>query len=229
MKLGCSLYWCWAALITGDLYLFGIHNFEAFLIASILLNMVPGSDTFYVLGRSIAQGRSIGIASVFGISSGTLIHTVMAAVGLSAIVTASATAFLIIKLIGSIYLIYLGVKFFFMSSLKTINSPSLSSSGFSSAFKQGLLTNVLNPKIAMFFIAFLPQFVSPDTQSKMASFLVLGLTFVVSSTIWSLGLAWFSATISSKLRASPKYLNYLNKVAGTILVGIGVRLAVFDQ
>lgn len=207
--------------------MFGIHNFEAFLIASILLNMVPGSDTFYVLGRSIAQGRRIGIASVFGISAGALFHTAMAAIGLSAIVTASATAFLIIKLIGAIYLIYLGIKMFFLNSHELINSSSFSSSG--SAFKQGFLTNALNPKIAMFFIAFLPQFVSPDAESKMVSFLVLGLTFVVSSTIWGLGLAWFSATISSKLRENPNYLNYLNKIAGTILVGIGVRLAVLDQ
>lgn len=214
-------------LITGELYLIGIHNFEAFLIASILLNMVPGSDTFYVLGRSIAQGRRIGIASVFGISAGGLFHTAMAAIGLSAIVTASATAFLIIKLIGAVYLIFLGIKMFFLNSHKLINSSSFSSSG--SAFKQGFLTNALNPKIAMFFIAFLPQFVSPDAESKMVSFLVLGLTFVVSSTIWGLGLAWFSATISSKLRENPNYLNHLNKIAGTMLVGIGVRLAVLDQ
>lgn len=214
-------------LIAGELYLFGIHNFEAFLIASILLNMVPGSDTFYVLGRSIAQGRRIGIASVFGISAGALFHTAMAAIGLSAIVTASATAFLIIKLIGAVYLIFLGIKMFFLNSHKLINSSSFSSSG--SAFKQGFLTNALNPKIAMFFIAFLPQFVSPYAESKMVSFLVLGLTFVVSSTIWGLGLAWFSATISSKLRENPNYLNYLNKIAGTMLVGIGVRLAVLDQ
>lgn len=207
--------------------MFGIHNFEAFLIASILLNMVPGSDTFYVLGRSIAQGRRIGIASVFGISAGALFHTAMAAIGLSAIVTASATAFLIIKLIGAVYLIFLGIKMFFLNSHKLINSSSFSGSG--SAFKQGFLTNALNPKIAMFFIAFLPQFVSPYAESKMVSFLVLGLTFVVSSTIWGLGLAWFSATISSKLRENPNYLNYLNKIAGTILVGIGVRLAVLDQ
>ena len=84
----------------------------------------------------------------------------------------------------------------------------------------------MNPKIAMFFLAFLPQFVSPETQSKLLSFFVLGLTFVVTSTIWGLSLAWFSASISSKLRANPCYLNYLNKFAGTILVGIGVRLAV---
>ena len=110
--------------------MFGIQNFEAFLIASILLNMVPGADTFYVLGRSIAQGRRIGIASVFGISGGALFHTVMAAIGLSAIITASATAFLVIKLIGAAYLIYLGFKMFFSDSHKINNSSSFSSSGF---------------------------------------------------------------------------------------------------
>ena len=206
--------------------MFGIQNFEAFLIASILLNMVPGVDTFYVLGRSIAQGRMIGIASVCGISGGALFHTVMVAIGLSAIITASATAFLVIKLIGAAYLIYLGFKMFFSDNHKINNSSSFSSSGFFSAFKQGLLTNALNPKIAMFFLAFLPQFVSPETQSKLLSFFVLGLTFVLTSTIWGLGLAWFSASISGKLRANPSYLNYLNKIAGTILIGIGIRLAV---
>ena len=202
----------------------GIQNFEMFLFASLILNMIPGSDTLYVLSRSVAQGRNVGIASVFGVSAGAFVHTLMAAIGLSAIITASATAFMVIKLVGAAYLVYLGLKLFFSQRVGITTATERSQSGFIQAFKQGMLTNVLNPKVAMFFLAFLPQFVSPNVESGLLSFLVLGLTFVVTSTLWGLGLATFAASISQTLRETPRYLNYVNKVSGGVLVALGLRL-----
>lgn len=203
----------------------GIQNFEAFLLACIVLNLIPGSDTFYILGRSLAQGRSVGIASALGISAGTLVHAFASAIGLSALITASATAFLLVKLVGAAYLIYLGVNMLIRKTdAKLTNSASLEPS-FHNAFRQGMITNVLNPKVAMFFLAFLPQFVSHNSSAPMLSFFVLGITFVFTSTIWTLILAWSSSAIGTTLRDNPKHLNYLNKGAGALLVGLGIKLA----
>lgn len=203
----------------------GIQNFEAFLLACIVLNLIPGSDTFYILGRSLAQGRTVGIASALGISAGTLVHAFASAIGLSALITASATAFLLVKLVGAAYLIYLGVNMLIRKTdAKLTNSASLESS-FHNAFRQGMITNVLNPKVAMFFLAFLPQFVSHSSSAPMLSFFVLGITFVFTSTIWTLILALSSSAIGATLRDNPKHLNYLNKGAGVLLVGLGIKLA----
>ncbi|MBY6193733.1 LysE family translocator [Marinobacter hydrocarbonoclasticus] len=203
----------------------GIENFGAFLIASIALNLVPGPDTFYILGRSLAQGRGVGVASSLGISAGALVHTFAAAIGLSALLTASATAFLAIKLLGAAYLVYLGLSMIFKKATQIPGDNKLSNDGVGPAFRQGLITNTLNPKVALFFLAFLPQFIAQDADSHLLGFVSLGLTFVVTSTVWGIVLAWSSAALSGGLRRNPRYLVYLNKVTGTLLVGLGVRLA----
>lgn len=205
--------------------LFGIQNFEAFLLASIALNLVPGSDTFYVLGRSLAQGRGVGIASALGVSGGALVHTLLAALGLSAVIVASPVAFFAIKMLGAAYLIFLGLKMLMHKSMAMEGVPMDSRAGGFSAFKQGLITNVMNPKVAMFFLAFLPQFISSDSQSHLLGFMILGLTFVATSTLWGAFLAWSSASMSQTLRDNPQYLKYLNRITGTLLVGLGIKLA----
>ena len=206
--------------------MFGIQNFEAFIVASIMLNLLPGPDNFYILGRSLAQGRNVGIASALGISAGAIFHTLAAAIGLSALIVASPTAFLTVKLLGAAYLVFLGGKMF-LNSWKSIDDiKSLSGSSFSAAFRQGLVTNAFNPKVALFFLAFLPQFIAKDVESNFFGFIVLGFTFVATSTIWGFLLAYSSAAISKKLRDNPKYLEYINKITGTLLIGLGVRLVV---
>ena len=210
---------------TDRLLMFGIENFGAFLIASIALNLVPGPDTFYILGRSLAQGCGAGIASSLGISAGAIVHTFAAAIGLSALLTASAAAFLVIKLLGAAYLVYLGLSMIFKKTTQIPGDNQLGSAGIGSAFRQGLITNTLNPKVALFFLAFLPQFIARDADSHLLGFVLLGLTFVVTSTVWGIVLAWSSAALSGGLRRNPLYLVYLNKVTGTLLVGLGVRLA----
>jgi threonine/homoserine/homoserine lactone efflux protein len=164
--------------------MFGIVKYEAFLLAGILLNLTPGSDTMYILGRSIAQGRKAGILSALGISTGSVIHTVFTAVGLSVILAQSATAFNVVKYAGAIYLIFLGVK-----ALMTQSAPSakleqlIQQVSYRRVYLDGILTNVLNPKVALFFLAFLPQFINPDDAHSILPFLILGFTFVTTGTL----------------------------------------------
>ena len=204
---------------------FGIHHFELFLTAGILLNLTPGPDTVYILGRSIAQGRRAGIASALGIATGSIFHTFAAALGLSAILAASAWAFRVVKLVGGAYLIFLGIKMF-VHRQKALNLPSnFRSSTTYAAFRQGFLTNLLNPKVALFFLAFLPQFIDPNSTAKVVAFLALGLTFVTTGTIWCLVLAWFASGLSEKLRENPTIAELLNRAVGSLFVFLGARLA----
>jgi len=205
--------------------MFGIHDFSLFLASGILLNLAPGPDTAYILGRSIAQGRTAGIASAFGISMGSIFHTCAAALGLSAFLATSAWAFSAIKLIGGGYLVFLGIKlilergeqFRVPSDFRRFNSGA--------AFRQGILTNLLNPKVALFFLAFLPQFIDPASTTKIPAFLALGVTFVTTGTIWCVILAWFAAAFSQRLRANRKISQWFNRAIGSLFVFLGVRLA----
>jgi len=209
--------------------MFGIHDFGLFLGAAILLNVTPGPDTAYIWGRSIAQGRDAGVASALGISVGTLFHTCAAALGLSAILAASAIAFGAIKVLGAAYLIFLGLRMIFERSGQ-LNLPSnFRHRTTAAAFRQGVLTNVLNPKVALFFLAFLPQFIEPAPGTKVLAFLSLGLTFVTTGTIWCFILAWFASAFSERLRTSETVAQWLNRTAGVLFVFLGVRLATVKQ
>jgi len=205
--------------------MFGIHDFGLFLAAGILLNLTPGPDTVYILGRSIAQGREAGVASALGISLGSIFHTCAAALGLSAILATSALAFGTIKLIGGAYLIFLGVKMI-LDRRKQLSLPSnFRRRTTIAAFRQGVLTNILNPKVALFFLAFLPQFIDPASSAKVPAFILLGLTFVTTGTIWCLILAWFASVFSERLRANETISQWLNRTAGALFVFLGLRLA----
>lgn len=205
--------------------MFGIHDFGLFLAAGILLNLTPGPDTLYILGRSIAQGREAGIASALGISVGSIFHTCAAALGLSAILATSALAFGTIKLLGGAYLIFLGIKMI-LDRRKQLSLPSKFRRRTTlAAFRQGILTNILNPKVALFFLAFLPQFIDPGSNAKIAAFIVLGLTFVTTGTIWCLILAWFASALSERLRENETITQWLNRTAGALFVFLGIRMA----
>jgi len=209
--------------------MFGIHDFGLFLAAAILLNLTPGPDTVYILGRSIAQGREAGIASALGISLGSIFHTCAAALGLSAILATSAVAFGAIKLLGGTYLIFLGIKMI-LDRRKQLSLPSsFRRRTTSAAFRQGILTNILNPKVALFFLAFLPQFIDPGSNAKIAAFISLGLTFVTTGTMWCLVLAWFASAFSKRLRTNEAISQWLNRTAGALFVFLGVRLATVKQ
>jgi RhtB (resistance to homoserine/threonine) family protein len=205
--------------------MFGIHDFGLFLAAGILLNLTPGPDTVYILGRSIAQGREAGIASALGISLGSIFHTCAAALGLSAILATSAVAFGTIKLIGGAYLTFLGVKMIFDRRRQLSLASSFRQRTTVATFRQGILTNILNPKVALFFLAFLPQFIDPGSSAKVPAFILLGLTFVTTGTIWCLILAWFASVFSERLRRSETISPWLNRTAGALFVFLGIRLA----
>jgi RhtB (resistance to homoserine/threonine) family protein len=205
--------------------MFGIHDFGLFLAAGILLNLTPGPDTVYILGRSIAQGREAGVASALGISLGSIFHTCAAALGLSAILATSAVAFGTIKLIGGAYLIFLGAKII-LDRRKQLSLPSnFRRRTTVAAFRQGTLTNIFNPKVALFFLAFLPQFIDPASNAKVPAFILLGLTFVTTGTIWCLILAWFASAFSERLRANQAISQWLNRTAGALFILLGLRLA----
>lgn len=205
--------------------MFGIHDFGLFLAAGVLLNLTPGPDTVYILGRSIAHGRRAGVASAFGICAGSIFHTCAAAFGLSAFLATSAWAFSAVKLAGAAYLVFLGIRTLLRNDHDLHVPAKFEKSDPAAAFRQGVLTNILNPKVALFFLAFLPQFIDSATPSKMAAFLVLGLTFVTTGTIWCLVLAWFAATFSARLRGNATVAALLNRAVGSLFVFLGMRLA----
>jgi threonine/homoserine/homoserine lactone efflux protein len=206
--------------------MFGIHDFALFVTTGVLLNLTPGPDTLYILGRSIAHGRRAGVASALGISVGSIFHTGAAALGLSAVLATSAWAFTFVKLAGAAYLIFLGVRVLLEKQHELSMPAHFKRRGATAAFRQGILTNILNPKVALFSLAFLPQFIDSATPSKTIAFLVLGLTFVTTGTIWCLILAWFSSAFSAQLRESPTLTSLLNRAVGSIFVFLGLRLAV---
>lgn len=201
----------------------GIINYGSFIVAAVLLNIIPGSDTIYILSNTILGGKKQGIFSVFGISCGALVHTILATVGLSAILMTSALAFALVKWAGALYLIYLGVTTFLKKETLLHSSKKMNGNDWQ-IFKQGLLTNVLNPKVALFFLSLLPQYIDPVSSSSGGAFLLLGLTFIATSTIWSL-LIVFGAAFFTQIVSKNETGNRLaNKLAGCIYILLGLNL-----
>ncbi|HUS02824.1 MAG TPA: LysE family translocator, partial [Chitinophagaceae bacterium] len=186
----------------------GIQHYETFLLAGILLNLTPGNDTIYILSRTVAQGRKAGVMSVLGIATGSLVHTFFAAVGLSVIIANSTALFNIIKYAGAAYLFYIGIRMIVSkSSIIKLDQPE--DEKYKKIYWQAVLTNVLNPKVALFFISFLPQFIDPTYTDHYLSFIVLGLSFTVTGTLWCLVLALFASVISSAFIKNKNAGSYL--------------------
>jgi threonine/homoserine/homoserine lactone efflux protein len=205
----------------------GVQHFWLFVVSGLLLNITPGQDTLYIVTRSVAQGRRAGLWSVLGISTGSVVHTLAAAFGLSAILATSAYAFTVVKFAGAAYLVYLGVKML-------LERPSAASPGVEPAlphesswaiYRAAVLTNVLNPKVALFFLAFLPQFVAPDAASRVLPFLFLGAVFVFNGTLWCLVLVLGASALSGRLRRNASGARRLRQATGAVFVGLGARLA----
>ncbi|WP_299898149.1 LysE family translocator [uncultured Aquimarina sp.] len=211
--------------------MFGIINFEAFILAGILLNLTPGADTMYILGRSISQGKKSGILSALGITTGALIHCLAAALGLSVLLAKSALAFQLIKYAGAIYLVYLGIQLLRSKTVQNfeVNENIENHINYSKIYVSGILTNILNPKVALFFLAFLPQFISPEAVENHIPFMILGLTFVTTGTIWCLFLAFFAAKLSDRIRKNYKIKTWLDKFTGTTFILLGIKLAFSKQ
>jgi threonine/homoserine/homoserine lactone efflux protein len=191
--------------------------------ACVLLNLTPGADTLYILTRSVAHGRRAGLWSAAGIMTGCLVHTAAASLGLSVVLATSSLAFGAVKVAGAAYLIWLGVTALlgrhaalaFDAEPRRVPARTL--------FVQGLATNVLNPKVALFFLAFLPQFVDPAGGGPLA-FGLLGLTFVATGSLWCLVLVLASSTLSSALRRRPRVAGWMNRGSGVVFVGLGAAV-----
>ncbi|GGD96030.1 LysE family translocator [Caballeronia grimmiae] len=209
----------------------GITGFAFFLVAVFLLNVTPGPDTAYIVGRSVAQGRGAGIVSALGISAGCIVHTLACAFGLTAILAASATAFTVVKIAGAIYLIYLGVRLIFAKHEDTSDASNAQASAKSAPkslrqlFTQGFVTNVLNPKVVLFFVSFFPQFVAADSQHKTLAFLTLGLVFIAMSTVWNSFVAWIAGSVTERFSGKPGVKRWLDRGVGGAFVGLGIKLA----
>lgn len=206
---------------------FGVQNFGLFCVAVLLLNATPGPDTAYIVGRSVAQGRAAGLVSALGISAGCCLHALACAMGLSAILAASATAFLFIKLAGGAYLIYLGARMLLAKSADAAGPASMARDERSlrRIFWQAAATNVLNPKVVLFFLAFIPQFIQPASPRKTAAFIVLGLTLAAISLCWNSGTALVAGSLARRASGSPQIKRWLDRTVGAAFVGLGVRLA----
>ncbi len=206
--------------------MFGIQQFQLFLLACIMLNITPGQDTMYILGRSAAQGKRAGIVSALGIMAGILIHTLLAATGLSVILATSALAFAIVKFAGAAYLIWLGIGFLVNASGRAGQPEIIPATPDPwTLFRQGVLTNALNPKVALFFLSLLPQFVSRQAQPVFVPFMALGLVFLLTSGIWFLVLVNAAAWLSLRLRRRSPIGGMLSKMTGVLFIGLGIRLA----
>ena len=208
----------------------GIINFWPFLFAAVLLNLTPGTDTMYILGRSMAHGTRAGVLSALGISTGSLVHTLAAASGLSLLLATSATAFSLVKFCGAFYLIYLGVRAFFpVKGSRPKGEQTERLINYRQVYVSGIVTNVLNPKVALFFLAFLPQFIDPAYPYTMLSFILLGSTFIITGTCWCLLLAVYSAKFSSLLQERSQATNLMGKLTGLLFIGLGVKLAFMER
>ncbi|CAG9218282.1 Lysine transporter LysE [Paraburkholderia tropica] len=211
--------------------MFGITHFGFFVVAVFLLNVTPGPDTAYIVGRSVAQGRSAGLVSALGISAGCCVHALACAFGLTALLAASATAFTVIKLVGACYLVYLGVRLIFAKSeakaaaAQADEPRSAAPRPLRQLFLSGFWTNVLNPKVVLFFVSFFPQFVSVTSPYKVLAFLTLGAVFVLMSWVWNSFVAWIAGSVTQRVSGKPGIKKWLDRTVGSAFVGLGVKLA----
>ena len=213
--------------------MFGTHDLALFIVAGLLLNITPGPDMIYIASRTASQGLRAGVAAILGINAGCLVHTLAAAIGLSALLQTSAEAFTVIKLIGAAYLLYVGISMLLerrpAPTQGTEAAVSLPMADSRRIFWQGFLTNVLNPKVALFFLAFLPQFISADSTQKPLAFLFLGCLFIFNATFVVVAFAWMVSKARSRVSGSSRLAVWLNRGCGALFVGIGINLALSER
>lgn len=206
--------------------MFGIHDFLLFVASGLLLNITPGADMLYVMSSSVARDVLAGVLAALGVFSGTLFHIAFAMIGLSALLATSAAAFTVIKYVGAAYLIYLGVRLLLKKPEHTRGAVSCSEHrSLFQIYRQGVLINVLNPKIALFFLAFLPQFIESDSAHRTLDFLILGLTFNLTGTIVNCVAAWSAYSLGRHVGANNRIGYWLKKTVGGVFVALGVKLA----
>ena len=205
--------------------MFDTHRFLLFFVAALLLAVTPGPGIFYVLARSLAGGRREGILSSFGTFVGGLFHVLAAALGVSAILAASALAFHTVKYAGAAYLVWLGIRMIRTRNAEMAVSASQPSQG---AFRQGILTEVLNPKTALFFLSFIPQFIAPERGHVFLQFVVLGALSVILNTAADLLVAVLAAPLERKLKSSARFRRGQRTASGLGMITLGAYVALAD-
>lgn len=218
----------------------GIQNIGLFILAGWALNLTPGPDVFYMITHALKSGWRAGAVAAAGITAGCFVHVAAATVGLSAIITASATAFTVIKWIGAAYLVYVGWNML-TSKASAVNpltnaaapsglqrSTAAAQANYRKIFTQGFYTNVLNPKVALFFLAFLPQFISPTAAQPWLAFLALGVLFNVNAIPVNLGYVTLAAWVSQRSAVLQGGMHWLERAAGTLFIGFGIKLALSE-
>jgi len=203
------------------------HSLLLFLAAGLALNFTPGPDMLYVAARGASEGRAAGIVSALGIGAGTLVHITLVALGLAALLAAVPVAYTLVQIAGAIYLIYLGVRA--LRSKSTLSVERLQPASLGAIFRQGVITNVLNPKVALFFLAFLPQFVDPARGNPALQVVALGLLFDTTGTLVNLAVAIGSSRAAARLRAGSRAGAALQKLTGVLFIGLGLRLALASR
>jgi threonine/homoserine/homoserine lactone efflux protein len=205
--------------------LLSMPHLPLFLTSALILLLTPGPAVLYVVARSVDQGRKAGLASVLGVELGNLCHAMGAALGVSAILLSSALAFNVVKYLGAAYLIYLGIRKFTAPVPAPDAAPSFQPKSLRRIFSQGVVVSVLNPKTALFFFAFLPQFIDTSRGSAPAQMLFLGIIFVTMAACTDSLYALAAGTAGRWLRGSARYLRFEKYVTGTIYIGLGLVAA----
>jgi threonine/homoserine/homoserine lactone efflux protein len=200
------------------------HTLALFMLAALALNLTPGPDMLYVTARSVSDGRRAGIVAALGIGAGTLAHITALALGLAALLAAVPLAYDALRIAGAIYLLVIGVQLLLRPRGATATA-ALAPASNKMIFAQAVLTNVLNPKVALFFLAFLPQFVDPAAGPALAQIVLLGLLFDVQGTVVNVAVALLASGTTHRLRVNASAVSLLQRLTGAIFVTLGVKLA----
>ncbi len=200
-----------------------------FMAAGWLLNLTPGPDVLYIVTHALRSGVRAGIVAALGIVSGCFVHVLAAALGVSALLAASATAFTVLKFLGAGYLLWMGIRLLFSKAAPLDLAGGSAEAQLWRVYRRGFLTNLLNPKVALFFLAFVPQFIRPDAPDKALSFLLLGLIFNINSLPINFGYAWLAAWAARRVQTVQRVMHRMDRAAGLLFVGFGLRLALTDN
>jgi threonine/homoserine/homoserine lactone efflux protein len=200
-----------------------------FLAAALALNLTPGADMTYVIARSATQGRAAGVAASLGIAAGSAVHSVLAALGVSALLQHSEAAFLTVKYAGAAYLLYLAWKAIRAGDTAVAADRKLGRAGLWRVFGEGAITNLLNPKVALFILAFLPQFVDPSSGNAAVQILILGALFNIGGTTVNGVVACFASAAARAIGNSAGFGRWLNRISALVFVGLAVRLVLAER